>query len=239
MINKTFGKKIISFCKNLDLDGPLPAGIKVMNPFRGNPEIIPAITRFYSRFYSDNNTRHLILGINPGRFGAGVTGIPFTDTIRLKEKCGIEIPGLKSFETSSVFIYEMIGSYGGPSKFYDDFYISSVSPLGFTATGGRGKDLNYNYYDSRELADSILNFIIGSIKIQIDIGIERDVCFCLGTGRNFRFLSGLNKKHHFFDRIEPLEHPRYIMQYKSKLKHEYIARYLEKFSTIKSRNQLN
>lgn len=238
MINRTFGEKIISFCKNLDLDGPLPAGIKVMNPFRVNPEIIPAITRFYSRFYSDTNTRHLILGINPGRFGAGVTGIPFTDTIRLQEKCGIDIPGLKSFETSSVFIYEMIDSYGGPGKFYNDFYISSVSPLGFTATGGKGKDLNYNYYDSRELTDSILNFVIGSIRIQIDFGIERDVCFCLGTGRNFRFLSDLNKKHHFFDKIEPLEHPRYIMQYKSKSKHEYIAGYLEKFNMINSRNKL-
>ncbi len=34
--------------------------------------------------------RYLILGINPGRFGGGITGIPFTDPIRLQNICGIE-----------------------------------------------------------------------------------------------------------------------------------------------------
>lgn len=30
-----------------------------------------------------------ILGINPGRFGAGTTGIAFIDPIRLENECGI------------------------------------------------------------------------------------------------------------------------------------------------------
>ena len=129
MKNSSFAEKIISFYQELDFGGSLPAGIKIMNPFRNNPEILPVISKFYCKFYNDNKIRHLILGINPGRFGAGVTGIPFTDTIRLKEKCSIDLPGVKSFETSSVFVYEMIDRYCGPEKFYGDFYISSVSPL--------------------------------------------------------------------------------------------------------------
>lgn len=233
MKNKSFAGKIISFCKELNFGGPLPPGIKIMNPFRSNPEVLPAIEQFYSRYYNDNKKRHMILGINPGRFGAGVTGIPFTDTTRLKEKCGIEIPGLKSFETSSVFVYEMIDRYGGPEKFYGDFYISSVSPLGFTSAGRSGKDVNYNYYDSRELTESVLNFVIESIWKQIEFGIERDVCFCLGTGKNHKFLKELNSRHGFFERIEPLEHPRFIMQYRTKSKTIYIESYINKLSGLR------
>jgi hypothetical protein len=224
----TFADKIISFCLSLDFNGNLPEGISVMNPFRNNPDVVSVISQFYRKFYSDNRKRHLILGINPGRFGAGVTGIPFTDTVRLKENCGLVIPGLKSFETSSVYIYEMIEKYGGPEKFYADFYISSVSPLGFTLTGKKGSVTNYNYYDSRQLTDAIKEFVISSLRKQLEFGIRKNVCFCLGTGKNFKFISGLNDELHIFDRIEPLEHPRFIMQYRSKQKSAYIDSYIKK-----------
>jgi hypothetical protein len=228
----TFADRIISFCTDLDFTGSLPEGISVMNPFKNNPEVFSAVSQFYRKFYSDNRTRHLILGINPGRFGAGTTGIPFTDTIRLKEKCGLSIPVIKTYETSSVFIYEMIDHYGGPEKFYGDFFISSVSPLGFTSRGKTGKETNYNYYDSRKLTDEVYEFIIESITRQLEFGIERDVCFCLGAGKNYKFLLKLNAEYKFFDSIVPLEHPRFIMQYKSKEKQFYIDSYLEKFSLI-------
>jgi hypothetical protein len=232
MTRNSFAEKIISFYRELDFGGSLPTGINILNPFRINPEVPIAISQFYRKFYNDNKRRYLVLGINPGRFGAGVTGIPFTDTIRLMEKCGIEIPGLRSFETSSVFIYEMIDRYGGPELFYADFYVSSVSPLGFTTAGKGGKELNYNYYDSRELTTAIVDFAIESLWKQIGFGIERNIAFCLGTGKNFSFLTKLNDTFHFFDRIEPLEHPRFIMQYKSRAKQFYIESYLEKFRKI-------
>jgi hypothetical protein len=229
---KTFAERIISFYNALNFKGPLPGGVTIMNPIRDNSGVSLAVSEFYKKFYSDNNPRHLILGINPGRFGAGVTGIPFTDTIRLKEKCGITIPGLKSYETSSVFIYEMINHYGGPEKFYSDFYISSVSPLGFKCKSPSGKEINYNYYDSKELFEAIYSFAIDSITKQLQFGLKRNVCFCLGTGKNFKFLSAINNDYHFFDRIEPLEHPRFIMQYKLKSKQSYIENYLEKFKIV-------
>jgi hypothetical protein len=224
----SFAEKVITFCRDLDFPGQLPAGISIMNPFKENGKVLAVISTFYRKYYSDNKSRRLILGINPGRFGAGVTGIPFTDTLRLREKCRLSIPGLKTYETSSVFIYEMIDKYGGCEKFYGDFFISSVSPLGFTKTGSNGKEVNFNYYDNRELSEAILDFTIDSINKQLEFGIDREVCFCLGTGKNFRYLSKLNDKHHFFERIEPLEHPRFIMQYKLKLKEFYIGSYIEK-----------
>ena len=227
---------VISFCRDLDYKGSLPEGISIMNPFRNDPAAFASVSQFYLKFYYDNRKRHLILGINPGRFGAGSTGIPFTDTVRLKEKCGLSIPGLKTYETSSVFMYEMIDAYGGPEKFYQDFYISSVSPLGFTYAVTKNKELNFNYYDSRELTASILDFVVKSLRKQLEFGIDRDVCFCLGTGKNFRFISQLNEKYNFFEHIEPLEHPRFIMQYKSKKKQFYINKYIKEFSGIKVRS---
>jgi hypothetical protein len=227
----SFAEKIIAFCSNLEFSGQLPAGISIMNPFRENGEVLAVITSFYRKYYSDNKTRRIILGINPGRFGAGVTGIPFTDTVRLKKKCGLSIQGLKTHETSSVFIYEMIDSYGGCEEFYGDYFISSVSPLGFTKSGSKGKEVNFNYYDSKELSEAIREFAVDSINKQLAFGIERDICFCLGAGKNFRFLSELNARHHFFQIIEPLEHPRFIMQYRSKQKNFYIGNYIKKLKT--------
>ena len=227
-----FADSVIQFFKDLDFKGSLPEGISLMNPFRDNPEIIPVISQFYNKFYNDNSPRYLILGINPGRFGAGVTGIPFTDSKRLSEKCNLSIPGLSTFETSSVFIYEMIDAFGGVEKFYNEFFISAVCPLGFTSVNNKGKNVNYNYYDSRKLTLAVMSFIRSSLIRQLEFGINRNSCFCLGTGKNFKFLVQLNNEMMIFDRIVPLEHPRFIMQYRSKQKGTYIEKYLEEFKKL-------
>jgi len=227
----TFAEKAISFFKDLEFRGKLPAGINIMNPFRENPDVMPVITRFFLKFYNDENPRHIILGINPGRFGAGSTGIPFTDTIRLSEKCGLTIHGIRTFETSSAFIYEMIDEYGGTGKFYSDFYISAISPLGFTKAG-KNKQVNFNYYDNSQLMEAVSEFIIYNLERQLKFGILRDTGFCLGTGKNYRFVQELNKKYGYFGKIVPLEHPRFIMQYKSKQKHSYIRKYIEEFRKV-------
>lgn len=226
----TFADKVIQFFSGLVYKDSLPYGISIMNPFRDNPNILPVISKFYHKFYNDCNQRYLILGINPGRNGAGVTGIPFTDTKRLSEKCGFLIPGVNTFETSSVYVYEMIDAYGGVEKFYNKFFISAVCPLGFTAVGAKGKSVNYNYYDSKELTEAVMDFIIESLKIQLEFGINRDSCFCLGTGKNYKFLVQLNNRLKLFNKIVPLEHPRYIMQYKTKQKDIYIKKFINEFA---------
>lgn len=230
----TFAENIISFLKELEFTGKLPAGIRIMNPFRENPLVMPAVEQFYRKFYSDNLTRHLLIGINPGRFGAGTTGIPFTDTKRLREKCNITIEGTETFEPSSAFIYEMIDAFGGAEEFYSEFYISAVSPLGFTKQGKNNRHVNYNYYDSRDLQEAVMPFIKKSLEKQLDFGINRDVCFCIGTGKNYSFIKELNEKHGYFHSLIPLEHPRFIMQYKSKQKESYIHKYVEELNRIRS-----
>lgn len=213
-------KKILSFLKNLDLEAELPKEVKVMNPFK-DKYTYNICKKFYSKYYSDANPRHLILGINPGRFGGGITGIPFTDPIRLTSVCGIENDFQKKQELSSVFMYEMIYAFGGPESFYSKFYISSISPLGFTK-----HNKNLNYYDDTNLEQSLKAFIIKKINLQLSFGISRDVAFCLGDGKNFIYFTKLNSEVKFFKKIVPLPHPRFIMQYKLKKKDEYIERYL-------------
>jgi hypothetical protein len=230
---KTFADKIIDFNQSLDFKGKLPEGIGIMNPFKGNDDILSVSSAFYKKFYNDNKRRHLILGINPGRFGAGVTGIPFTDTKHLKNECGLNYSGKETHEPSSVFVYEVIEAYGGVTKFYDDFYINSISPLGFTICDSKGKEKNYNYYDSKELKNAVYNFCIENIKQQIEFGIETDICYCFGTGQNEKFLLSVNNQYDFFKKIIALEHPRFIMQYKSKSKLQYIDKYIQAFNQIK------
>jgi uracil DNA glycosylase superfamily protein len=230
---KTFADKVIAFNESVEFTGSLPAGIRIMNPFKEDKEVLPLASAFYKKFYNDTNKRHLILGINPGRFGGGVTGVPFTDTKRLVEKCELPYSGKKTHEPSSVFIYEMIDAYGGTKEFYSKFYINSICPLGFTAATNGGKEVNYNYYDSKALTESVYDFMRSNIQKQIELGVATDLCFCFGTGKNEKFLRRLNEEHKFFRKIVALEHPRFIMQYKSKEKLFYIEKYISAFGLAK------
>jgi hypothetical protein len=233
MSETTFADRAIAFNCALEYKGPLPEGISIMNPFRENEQIIPVSSEFYRKYYNDDRPRHLILGINPGRFGAGVTGIPFTDTKRLADPCGISYSGKSTHEPSSVFVYDVIEAYGGPAAFYGDFYINSIFPLGFTITGGSGKSTNFNYYDNRELTKAIYDYSVANVRKLIELGIETDFCYCFGTGKNGKFISALNQKFGFFGEVIALEHPRFVMQYKSKYKQEYIDKFIRAFGRVR------
>jgi Domain of unknown function (DUF4918) len=231
----TFGDKVIKFNEELEYKGAvLPDGIRIMNPFKEYKQTMAIADSFYHKYYNDNEPRHIILGINPGRFGGGLTGIPFTDPKRLVTECHIPYEGKVTHEPSSVFIYEMINAYGGVEAFYKQFYINSLFPLGFVTVDAKGKEKNYNYYDSKELINAVKGFIVTNIKTQIALGVETDVCFCLGTGKNEVFLRNLNEEHKFFKSIIALEHPRFIMQYKAQTKQFYIDKYASAFKAVSS-----
>lgn len=220
----TFGEKVIKFNKSLDLTVKLPKGVVVMNPFHHEPAL-SLCQKFYTQYYNDSNKRHIILGINPGRLGGGLTGIPFTDPVKLEKLCGIENRLQKKSELSADYIYQMIIAYGGIKAFYSKFYFNSICPLGFTKDGK-----NLNYYDIKELQEAVQAFMISSLQRQLKFGINTDVAYCLGEGENFKFISKLNEAHQFFKKIIPLSHPRFIMQYKRKKVNEYIDDYIRKFT---------
>jgi hypothetical protein len=219
----TFSDDILDFFKSLQIKNTLPADVEVMNPYQ-DPKAWTLSEAFYKKFYSDKLQRRLIVGINPGRFGGGITGVPFTDPVKLQEQCGIANDLKKKVELSADFIYAMIAAYGGPAKFYANYYISAISPLGFTR-----EEKNVNYYDIPALQKAIEPFVIKCFERQLQFNIDRTVCYCLGEGKNFAYLNALNAKHQFFKTVIPLAHPRFIMQYKRKFVSQYIEEYLKSF----------
>jgi hypothetical protein len=219
-----FADKILNFLFNLSLPFKLPKDVEVLDAHKRN-DVKQACISFYNKYYSDNNKRHVLIGINPGRFGGGVTGIPFTDPIRLENVCGIKNEFQKKQELSSVFIYEMIEAFGGASTFYKQFYFSATSPLGFVKHGK-----NLNYYDDKLLLKRIEPFVMDCLQKQIAFGLHTDICFCIGEGENLKYLKKLNINYNWFDRIESLTHPRFIMQYRIKRKEEFVQQYVDKLN---------
>jgi hypothetical protein len=213
---------ILEFYRGLRPHFSLPECISIMNPYKV-PETWAVAVEFYEKFYGDSQPRAYIFGINPGRFGGGITGVPFTDPIRMAEKCGVPNNWKKQAELSSQFVYEMIDGYGGVKAFYDRFYITALFPLGFVRHGK-----NLNYYDDKELIRGCEPFMLQCIRRQLATIPTGSICYCLGEGENYRQFSRLNDRHEFFKEIVPLPHPRWIMQYRRKKMEEYIGLYIEK-----------
>lgn len=225
-MTENLADKIIKFNRVLDYQGELPEGFRVLNPFLENPETIPVMEAFYRKYYNDSEQRKFIIGINPSRHGAGVTGVPFTDTKRLENVCGIKMESARTHEVSSVFIYDLIEEYGGADRFYSRFYINSPFPLAIIREAKDGQWLNANYYDDKNLFNVVKGFMIESLKRHIAIGLDTSEVYILGK-KNAAFIRTLNKEAKLFDRMVELEHPRYIQQYKSKEKSIYIDKYLK------------
>ncbi len=45
--------------------------------------------------------------------------------------------------------------------------------------------------------------------------------------KNAKYLRELNKEESLFEKVVPLDHPRYIVQYKSRLMEVYVDKYLQ------------
>jgi len=225
---QTFAEKVIAFNRQLSFTGDLPEGFNVVNPFLDNPETMEVMQAFYQKYYNDNCERRFLIGINPGRHGAGVTGIPFTDTKRLESVCGIPMRSAHTHEVSSLFVYDMIEAYGGVERFYRDFYINSPFPLAIIRQRTGGKWVNANYYDDPALFEAVKEFMIDSLKQHVALGLDSSEVFVLGK-KNATFIAKLNEQECLFERLTVLEHPRYIQQYKSKEKERYIDKYLASF----------
>jgi hypothetical protein len=213
---------ILHFYRNLRPRMALGDGIGIMNPYK-DAAAWAVVQQFYLKYYSDDRPRALIFGINPGRHGAGVTGIPFTDPIRLADKCGIANNWKKQAELSSEFVYAVIGAFGGPETFYGRYHFTALSPLGFVRDGK-----NLNYYDDKELMKALEPFMLRCIRRQLETMPVESTCFCLGEGENYKYFNRINVEHGFFKEIIPLPHPRWVMQYRRKKVAEYVGSYVDK-----------
>ena len=226
---KTFSDNVLEFNEwlaNTSLE--LFDNYSISNPFNGKNRIqIKEITNaFYKKYYNDHNKRYLILGSSPARKGTATTGIPFEDANHLYKETGIMIDNFYINKSSSNFLYDVMEQYGGCQRFYKYFFMSFVCPLSIVNVNSKGNLVNANYYENKKLEKASHNFIVDSLKKQIALGIDTSICYCIGSGENFKFLTKINEEYHFFDKIIALEHPRFIMQYNSKDRNKYLDKYI-------------
>lgn len=220
----TLADHLLDFYLNIRFDIELPSGFRVMNPFQ-DPRVRATVTTFYRTFLNTPTPRRVLMGINPGRHGGGITGLPFTDTKRLTQACGLSWDGPQSHEPSSEFFYAVAASLGGVEAFYARFVSFPVCPLGFLREKSPGKWVNANYYDTPELLRAVEPFIVQSIDFLVRGPIDRTVVFSLGQGPNVQVLSRLNARCGWFEHIVALPHPRFVIQYRRRDMARYIAEY--------------
>ena len=202
----TVAHRVLEFNEELaDTVLELPPGFKVINPFSGpqRGHVRKVTGAFYQRYYNDHKPRRLVMGSSPARRGTAVTGVPFEDAEFLESETGTGIDGYVISRSSSGFIHDVITRYGGRDRFYGDFVMSFVCPLGLVTTNSKGNEVNCNYYENKKLLESLRSFITDTMKRQLAFGADASVCYCIGSGENFKFLSRLTRTNVSFKRSCP------------------------------------
>lgn len=215
-----FAREAIKYFSNLNELNLKLLDLGLINPYSSD-YVLEIVRKFFTKFYSDEKDRIFVFGINPGRFGGGLTGISFTDPVALRENCGIRNNLGTRKELSSKFVYSVVEKFGGAEKFFSKIFLTAIYPFAIIKDGK-----NYNYYDEKSLSEKLCTEITKNIKIQIGFGARTDMAILLGK-KNAKFFSEINKEQKFFEKIAVLEHPRYIMQYRLKDIDHYIKKYIK------------
>jgi hypothetical protein len=223
-----FGRTVEQLLTSLTLDVTLPDGFSVLDPYRSD-DVRSVIHQFCATYYTGTHARLSVWGINPGRFGAGVTGLSFTDPYALTHQLGLQSTLTGRREPSAEFISSVIDAYGGPIVFYRDIFMSALSPLGFVKDGK-----NINFYDDARLKVDIVPFVLDSMRTMIKAGLRTDATVLLGSGALKTFFEKHIRPHIHFDTVVYLDHPRYVMQYRRREMERYVQEYvrtLQRFTT--------
>lgn len=187
-------------------------GICIPSDFVNNGDGIDA---FWQKYYGDAVPRIMICGINPGRLGAGKTGIPFLDYESLSQL----IPGVERMdsEKSAGFFFRVVESFGAES-FFKTFYVTNFSSVGYLRDAN-----NFNYHDLPQPALEIVeqNFLeeIRLVEPTHVISLGRKV-----HGSVLRLLPpGI-------DCSLRLPHPSWIATYRSYEMDHWVSRYRDALS---------
>ncbi|MFM8771174.1 MAG: uracil-DNA glycosylase family protein [Candidatus Kapaibacterium sp.] len=221
MASETFAEFVERFLTSVTIPGSMPRGIEVLQPYR-DPEVRRVVHEMCTRFYASGSTRIGVWGINPGRFGAGLTGLAFTDPWAVEHDLGITTSLSGRREMSAEFISMVISAYGGPESFYRDVYMSALSPLGFIREG-----VNINFYDDAALEKMMTPHIIGWMNDVFAHCVRRDVTILLGSGKLRTFMERSVREAVGVSEVIYLDHPRYIMQYRRRDMERYVQLYVD------------
>lgn len=140
------------------------SGIEILKDFLENWEAVLAFNR---KYYSIGEPKVMLCGINPGRFGAGKTGVPLIDFKSLSKL----IPNIvrEDSERSAQFFYEVIDHFGA-QNFYRSFYVGNVSWLGYTKDK---RNLNFDRLPrpGKEAVISLFRYEMSYIKPAVVISM--------------------------------------------------------------------
>lgn len=218
-MTSSFGARVMDFYNGITRFRWATPDVALLSPL-ADPERHDAMSAFCHKFYGDNNRRVFWLGINPSRVRRTSSGVPYTDGFALRNFCEIPNEFAQNRELTSDFFYKFIENFGGAREFYRRHYAGAA----FAASILR-KDKYCNYYD-RDLPAEVIASIPESLARQSDIG-HAGVLVVIGSGENAKTLRGINAELKIFNHILVVEHPRYIMQYKSISLDEYIVKFCE------------
>lgn len=171
-------------------------GISMLEGYLDQSDIMDA---FCEKFYSNQIPKIVICGINPGRLGAGLTGVPFFDFASLSKI----FPSIQRNDTENTaqFFFKVIEKIG-VERFFKYFYITNVSSVGYS----KGKS-NFNF---NKLPDNLQSIVFSNFAKEIEL-IKPAKIIALGEAAFNGVESALGKNNY---RLEKLKHPSWIMQYK-------------------------
>lgn len=192
--------------------------IHILTGFIENKDLV---NNFYKQVYSEIQPRIVLCGINPGRLGAGKTGVPFLDYLSLSKF----FPDIKSTdrEHSAQFVYKVIESYG-KERFFNSVYLTNYSWFGFeTKSNNRRKNVNYF-----ELSKNIQSVIEESFLEEMEI-LQPQFIIPLSE-KVEQSLMGLKRSRRLDYEIMPrLKHPYYCSFNKP---YERIKEYIERIGDV-------
>lgn len=185
--------------------------ISILTGFIKNVDLVKD---FYESYYSKSNRRIVLCGINPGRLGAGKTGVPFLDYKSLSKL----VPNISNddSELSAQFIFEVI-NYFGYKHFFDNVYLTNISWFGFVKD-----DKNFNYYNfdkvlQEEFTNSFIeemNIVQPSVIIPLSEAVEKSI-------------KNINKKIFLKCKVaKRIPHPYYFSNFSTRYK-DGLNRYIQ------------
>lgn len=181
------------------------------------------IIEFHKKYVQLNSPKIVMCGINPGRNGAGITGIPFIDTNSLSKMLP-DIANPKT-EKSAKFFFSIIEEFG-IDEFYSNIHVTNMSWFGFYKLDN-GTNVNYN-----SLPEEIQNFLIDKFVEEMNF-IKPDVIIPIGDIVNWELLYNLKKRDRINAEIAPrLYHPAYRLVDRNTYI-ETLTQYLNKIKSAK------
>ena len=131
------------------------SGIDILTGFRANKA---TVAKFYHHYVFPHQPKGALCGINPGRLGAGKSGVPFVDRAFLSELLGENVGD--DVERSARFFRDVVKHFGA-KKFYSAIHVTNISAYGFK----KGRR-NLNYYDlDHDIVDVILKGFAGEMEL--------------------------------------------------------------------------